>query len=62
LKLDSTAVAVLRTVNVLWTTIVDLSPLLYTRPTWLLVEKQPVALILAPVALWQSALAVEELP
>jgi hypothetical protein len=62
LKLDSTVVAVLRIVNVLWTTIVDLSPLLYTRPTWLLVEKQQVALTLAPVALWLSALVVEELP
>jgi hypothetical protein len=42
--------------------IVDPLPLLYTRPTWLLVEKQQVAPILVPAALWLSALAVEELP
>jgi hypothetical protein len=48
--------AVLRTLNVLQTTIVVLLPLLYTLPIWLLVEKQPAAPILAQVAQWLSVL------
>jgi hypothetical protein len=48
--------AVLRTLNVLQTTIVVPLPLLYTLPIWLPVEKQPAAPILAQVAQWLSVL------